>query len=154
MKINAALAKTLLLVASTGMVLPMLAKPPAKPAPAPAQQEETAKADGEEPEPTIPGVSAPRANGGFIGIEIAGGGFKLSFYDKKKKQVDCDVARAAARWKPNYTIVQERSILNPSGDGKTLVSSDVRPPYNFKLHLTLLSEDDKAVESFTLDFRA
>jgi len=153
MKINAALAKTLLLVASTGMVMPMLAKPPAKTAPAPAKQGETAKAEGEEPEPTIPGISAKRTNGGYIGIEIAGGGFKLSFYDEKKKQVDCDVAHAAARWKPNYTVVQERCILNPSGDGKTLVSSDVRPPYNFKLSLTLLSEDDKAVESFTLDFK-
>jgi len=153
MKINAALAKTLLLVASTGMVMPMLAKPPAKSAPAPAKQEETAKAEGEEADGVIAGISAARANGGYIGIEIAGGGFKLSFYDKKKKQVDCDVARASARWKPNYTIVQERCILNPSGDGKTLTSSTVRPPYNFKLFLTLLSDDEKAVESFVLNFR-
>src|SRR5882757_10913630 len=143
MKINAALAKSLLLVVSAGMVVPILAKPPAKPGPAPAKQEDTAKPEGDEPELTIPGVSVPRANGGFIGITIDDSGFKLSFYDKKKKPVDCDVARATARWKPNYKIGEERRVLNPSGDGKTLTSTPVRPPYQFKLYLTLLSEDDK-----------
>ena len=154
MKINAALAKTLLLATSMGMAMPLLAKPPAKPAPAPAKQEETAKPEGEEPEGTIEGISAPRKNGGYIGITIDDSGFKLSFYDKKKKPVDCDVARAAARWQPKYRIPDERRILNPSGDGKTLVSSSVRQPYNFKLYLTLLSDDDQAVESFVLDFHS
>ncbi len=147
MKINAALAKSLLLAASVGMVMPLLAKPPAKAAPAPAKQGEIAKTD-ETPEATIPGVSAPRAKGGFIGIEVNDSGFKLSFYDKDKKAVDCDVARAAVRWKPDYKIGEERRVLNPSGDGKTLVSTPVRPPYNFRFSLTLLSENGEAVESF------
>jgi hypothetical protein len=148
MKINGALAKTLLLVASTGMVMPMLAKPPAKSAPAPAKQEETAKAEGEEAEGAIEGVSAPRKNGGFIGITVDENGFKLSFYDKKKKQVDCDVARAAVRWNPSYKIGEERRMLNPSGDGKTLTSPPVRAPYNFRFTLVLLTESGDAVESF------
>jgi len=154
MKINAALAKTLLLATSMGMVMPLLAKPPAKPAPAPAKQQETAKPEGEEAEGTIEGISAPRKNGGFIGITIDDSGFKLSFYDKKKKQVDCDVARAAATWQPKYRIPDERRVLTPSGDGKTLTSTPVRPPYNFKLRLTLLSADDQAVETFVLDFHS
>jgi hypothetical protein len=87
-----------------------------------------------------------------LGLTIDNGGFKLSFYDKKKKPVDCDVARAAARWQPNYTVVEAHCILNPTGDGKTLISPTVRPPYNFKLHLTLLSDDGQAVESYTIDF--
>jgi len=154
MKINAALAKTLLLVASTGMVLPMLAKPPAKPAPVPAQQDATAKAEGDEAEATIPGISVKRAKGGYIGITVDTNGFALSFYDDKKKQIDCDVAQAAARWKPKNTIGEERRMLNPSGDGKTLTSSVVRPPFNFKLFLTLLSADGQVVESFDgIDFR-
>jgi len=152
MKINAALAKSLLLAASTSLVLPMLAKPPAKAVPAAAKQEETAKPDGEEPEAVIEGVSAARANGGFIGVTLADSGF-MAFYDAKKKPVDSDVSRAAARWKPNYKIGEERRMLNPSGDGKTLTSSPVRPPYNFKLYLTLLGENDQAVESFVMDFR-
>ncbi len=152
MKINAALAKSLLLAASVGMVVPLLAAPPAKPAPskpAPAKQEEIAKPEGETPEATIPGISAPRAKGGFIGIEVDESGFKLSFYDKDKKQVDCDVARATARWDPSYKVGVERRVLNPSGDGKTLTSTPVRPPYNFRLFLTLLNENGEAVESFS-----
>lgn len=155
MKINAALAKTLLLVASTGMVLPMLAKPPAKPAAVPAQQDATAKADGEESEGTISGVAVKRANGGYIGITIDGNGVVLSFYDEKKKPVDCDVAQAVVHWKPKNTIAEERRILNPAGDGKTLTSTaPVHPPFNFKLYLTLLSADGQVVESFSaIDFQ-
>jgi hypothetical protein len=130
------------------MVVPMFGKPPAKPAPAPAKQEEIAKPEGEAPEATIPGVSAPRAKGGFIGVEVSENGFKLSFYDNEKNPIDCDVARAAIRWNPSYKVGEERRILNPSGDGKTLVSPPVRPPFNFRFFLTLLGENGEAVESF------
>jgi hypothetical protein len=151
MKINASLAKSLLLFASFGLALPVLAQAPAKPAP--AKPGETAK---EEPEPVIPGTTLDRKDGSFIGLELADGGFKLSFYDKKKKQVACDVAQATARWNPNNKKGDERRVLNLSGDGKTLVSNPpvVRPPYIFKLYLTLLSEDGQVVESFpAIDFR-
>jgi hypothetical protein len=150
MKINAALAKSLLLVTSFGLALPVLAQAPAKPAP--AKQAEIAK----EEEPVIPGLAVARKNGGFIGLELADGGFKISFYDEKKKPIPCDVARATIRWNPNNKKGDERRILNLSGDGKTLVSNPpvVRPPYIFKLYLTFLSEDGQAVESFPMiDFR-
>jgi len=148
MKINAVLAKSLLLAASVGLVVPLLAKPPVKSAPAPAKQEEIAKPEGDAPEATIPGISAPRAKGGFIGIEVDDSGFKLSFYDKDKKPVECDVARATARWRPSYKIGEEHRVLNPSGDGKTLTSTPVRPPYNFRFALVLLNENGDAVDSF------
>ena len=146
MKINASLAKSLLLVASFGLALPVLAQAPAKPGAA-------AK---EEPELVIPGITLTRKNGDFIGLELADGNFKLSFYDKNKKPIACDVAQATARWNPSYKKGDERRVLNPSGDGKTLVSNPpvVRPPYNFKLFLTLLSDDGQVVESFpAIDFR-
>jgi len=149
MKINAALAKSLLLVSSFGLALPILAKPPVKPAP--AKQEETAKAEGDEAEPTIPGVSAKRANGGYVGVTVDANGFTVSFYDSKKKQVDCDVAQAAIRWRPSYTVVEERRMLNPSGDGKTLPSASVRAPYNFRFRLILLDAAGAAVDSFSLN---
>ena len=154
MKINAALAKSLLMVAaSIGLAMPMLAKPPAKPIPDAAKQEGTAKPAGEEPEATIQGTVVPRKDGSFLGISIVDGGFKLAFYDAKKKQIDCPVASAAASWKPHNIINAERRVLNPSGDGKTLVSPAVRPPYNFKLFLTLLAADGQVVESFSnIDF--
>ena len=149
MKINAALAKSLLLVASFGLALPMLAKPPVKPAP--AKQEETAKAEGDAAEPTIPGVSAKRANGGYVGVTVDAKGFTVAFYDDKKKQIDCDVAQAAIRWNPSYKIGEERRMLNPSGDGKTLTSAPVRAPYNFRFRLILLNASGEAVDSFGLN---
>ena len=77
-----------------------------------------------EPEPIIPGLTIPRGNGTFLGLEVAGGNFKLSFYDKKKKPVAPDVSRATARW-PNLKSVTgpNRTVLIQSGavrraDGK------------------------------------
>lgn len=155
MKINAAFLKSLLLVTPLVFALPLSAKPQGKTTPAPAAKEE-AKAEGEEAEPTIPGYSMARRNasGGFIGLTMDGNGFKLSFYDAKKKPAPCDVARATARWRTNYKTSEEFKTLLPSGDGMTLVSSDVKPPYNFKLvFLNLLSEDGTVLESYSFAFR-
>jgi hypothetical protein len=135
------------------LAVPVVAKPQGKTTPAPAPAAPAAT-EGEDQEGTIPGVSAKRSVGdGYIGVTIDNAGFKLAFYDAKKKQVPCDVARASARWNPAYKHGDERKMLNPSGDGMTLVSSDVRPPYNFKLWITLFSEDDKALETIVVDFR-
>lgn len=151
MKINASLAKSLLWVSLFGLALPMQAKPPAEQAP--ASQDETTKVA----EPVIPGVVAARKNGGYIGIELADGGYKISFYDNDKKQVSCDVDRATARWNPSYKKGDERRVLILSDDGKTLISNPpmIRPPYNFKLFISLLSAEGEVVESFpAIDFRA
>lgn len=154
MKSNAALVKSLLLIAPLALLVPLQAKPQGKvvspQAPAAAAKDDSAEAD-----VTLPGTVLVRPNGkGFLSLTIEGNGFKLAFYDAKKKQIPCDVAKAAARWRPNYKTTEDRKILLPSSDGKTLESSDVRPPYNFKLFLTLLSEDGQAVESYgNIDFR-
>lgn len=153
MKINAAFLKSLLVVTSLGLVAPMFAKPPAKPASATTKQEEPAKAEGEEAEPTIPGTVLARKNGGYLSLTIEGNVLKLAFFDAKKKQVDADVARASAWWNPKNKKGTDRFVLNPSGDGKTLVSPPIQPPYNFILHLTLLNEADEAVESFNQPFQ-
>lgn len=153
MKINAAFLKSLLLAAPFVFSLPAMAKPQGKTAPAPAPAEE-AKSEGTEEEATIPGYSVERKNGkGYLGLTMEGNGFKLSFYDAKKKPVACDVARATARWRTNYKTSEEFKTLLPSGDGMTLVSPDVKPPYNFKLvFLTLLSEDGEVLESYSFAF--
>jgi hypothetical protein len=121
------------------------------------------KADAKKAEPKIDGIEILRPNGAFLGLTLDGGTFKLSFYDEKKKPVKPDITRAAARWNPNYKQGSERIILNLSADGKSLVGSKpVRPPYAFKLYLTLLKPSagtasesgEQASESYVVDFRA
>lgn len=129
-----------------------------------AQSSAPAKADAKkEAAPKIDGITIARPNGQFLGIALEGGTFKLSFYDEKKKPVPPDVTRAAARWNPNYKQGSERIILNLSADGKALVGAKpVRPPYAFKLFLTLLKAApeaggegaEQAAETHVVDFRA
>lgn len=132
--------------------------------PKPGHTTKTAtKAEEKKAEAKIDGIVIARPNGTFLGLTLEGGTFKLSFYDKDKKAAPADVTRAAARWNPNYKQGSERIILNVSADGKALVGGKpVRPPYVFKLFLTLLKSDpaagdsgaEQAVESYTVDFRA
>jgi len=112
----------------------------------------------EEPPPKIEGITIPRGKN-FLGIQIVNGTFKLSFYDEKKKSIPADVSRAVLRWDPKYKVGKERLLLGPSEDGKSLSSpKNIRPPYNFKLYITLLKEaseaEDPAGETFVIDFQA
>lgn len=108
-----------------------------------------------EPEPVIPGVTIPRANGTFLALEVVGGNFKLSFYDKKKKLMTPDVTRATARW-PNLrsALGDNRTVLNSSGNA-LVGQKPVVPPLTFIVHITLLQgegDEAKAVETFTVQF--
>jgi hypothetical protein len=148
MKLNAALAKSLLMAASIGMVVPLIAQTytkPVKPAPAPAPVEKPAE---------IAGLEIPRAAGGFIGVTVEGVRLVVKFYDADKKPVAVDVARATARWNPINKTGEVRSVLNPSSDGQSLGSTPVlQPPHVFKVYLTLLNAKGDAVESFVADLR-
>lgn len=111
----------------------------------------------EEPPPKIEGMEIPRGGDkGFIGLQVANGVFKMSFYDAKKKQIEPDVVQAAMRWDPKNKIGSERVILNR--DGKVLTSERfIQPPYVFKLFITLFKPpaeggDPMASESFVVDF--
>ena len=165
---NACLLKTLLLAASLGIAAPLPAQDAA--AASPPKSVTTKKTDANkntpatpgaqkpaapEPEPQIPGITIPRAKGGFLGILVENGNFKLSFYDAKKKPAPVDVARATARWPVKYRLGDERTVLNPTGDGTALTSGTfVRPPFVFKLYLSLFVEGrDDAAESYVIDFR-
>jgi hypothetical protein len=107
------------------------------------------------PIPTIPGMELTRPNGNKLGLEIVGGQFKLTFYDKKNKPMAMDVSRAAARWDSKTPFGDNRTILN--GGGSTLVGSKpVTPPYVFNVFLTLLQgegDDAQAVEDYVVPFR-
>lgn len=169
MKLNAALAKSLLIAASLGVVssvfaqatdatpVPDAKKPatktvPPKPVrpirgkPTPAPKVET------PPEIVLPGVVKPRPSGGFLTVEVVDGKFKIGFYDAKKKQMPLPAPRGTARWRSNRKISEERTVLSPGPDGKTLMSVGfVRPPFIFKVFLTLLNEEGAAVESHVID---
>lgn len=107
--------------------------------------------------PKIPGTVINRPNGTLLGLEVVGGKFKLTFYDKKHKPMAFDVTRATARW-PNTrsgTPSDYRTVLN--GSGTSLVGTrPVFPPYTFTVFLTLLQgegEEAKAVENYTVAFK-
>lgn len=110
------------------------------------------------PEPKIEGMEVSRGDLGYLGVQIVGANFKINFYDKKKAPVAPDVARALLRWDPKNKPGQERLVLNAGADGKSLTAGRaVRPPYNFKLFITLLkvteTGEEKAVETHVIDFR-
>lgn len=111
-------------------------------------------------EPKIEGLEIPRGGDrGFLGLQMVNSTFKLSFYDKAKKPMNVDAARAVVRWDPKYKVGQDRVVLNPSDDGKSLTSpKNIRPPHQFKLFITLLksaAEDAEptAGETFVVDFK-
>jgi hypothetical protein len=105
--------------------------------------------------PKIPGHVINRPNGTFLSLEVVGGNFKLTFYDKKHKPMALDVTRATARWPNPRAPGDNRTVLN--GSGTALIGAKpVIPPYNFNVYLTLLQgegEEAKAVETYTVAFR-
>lgn len=139
-----------LLVLVTAAALAAPADPATKVQPAAAKAEEL---------PKIEGMEVARAGGGFLGVAITGGTFKISFYDAKRKPAQADVSRALLRWDPKYKQGSERVVLTLSGDGKALASAKtIRPPYAFKLFITLLkdaagAEEAAAGETLVIDFR-
>jgi len=107
----------------------------------------------EEAPAKIDGLTIARG-AGFLGLQIVGGHFKLSFYDAKKKPVAPDVASAVLRWKVNYQPELEHTQLTPGGGPNSLTSEKViRQPYSFRLTLLLLKgDDDENPETLQIDF--
>jgi hypothetical protein len=130
--------------------------PPAPGKAAPAKKDDKKK-DEKKPEelPKIPGTTITRPDGNLLGLEVAGGVFKLTFYDKKHKVVPVDVTRATARWPNPRAPGDNRTVLN--SNGTALVGQKaVNPPYNFNVFLTLLQgegDEAKSVETYTVPFK-
>jgi hypothetical protein len=138
MKQNTLLMRTVLVAALLGAAVSLLAEGD-RPAAAPKAAAGSDDASQVE-EPKIPGLTIPRAKGGFLGLEITqNSNFKLSFYDENKKPVPADVSRANLRWPVQYSKFDERTVLTPTDDGLALTSNKfVRPPYTFRLFITLV----------------
>lgn len=150
-----------ILILSAAAVMHAQTAQPAKPADrkatpakaAPAEKVDAKKA--EAPLPKIPGAVITRTGGNLLGLEVVGGNFKLTFYDKKHKPMAVDVTRATARWPNPRAPGNNFTVLN--GSGNSLVGAKpVVPPFNFTVYLTLLQgegDQAKAVESYQVPFR-
>src|SRR4051794_30017690 len=106
----------------------------------------------------VEGIEVKRGTG-YFGVALVDGNFKITFYDAKRHVISAPVNRAALRWPVNYRPSDERTVLNISGDGKSLTSAKVvKQPYLFKLFITFLADGaDEAgagLETYTIDFRA
>jgi hypothetical protein len=159
MKLNVALTRSLLMAASIGMVIPVIAQTPPKAAPnkatppvkGPAKPARPPEVDA-PPEATIAGLAIPREQGGYLGLAIEDSKLQLRFYDSKKKLLAPDVPRAALKWTSTKRKGDEYVVLTPSSDGKSLTNERViPPPYNFRVLLRLLQADESAnVEAYTV----
>lgn len=107
----------------------------------------------------IDGVEVARGAKGYFGIQVVNGAFKVTFYNDKKKPAPAgDVDRAALRWNSIHKKGDERVVLLPDGTGLSFTAGTaVRPPYNFKLFVTLIKDatdgQPATTESYTVDFR-
>jgi hypothetical protein len=114
-----------------------------------------------EESPKIEGQAIARAGGGWLGLKVEGGTFRLRFYDADKKPVAPDAARAVLRWKSNRRIAREVAILTPAGEPNLMTSEkSVPPPYNFRLTIVLMREgagdseaEEASAEAIAVDFR-
>ncbi len=117
-----------------------------------AKKTDDAKKKKDEEMGKIEGIEIPRG-GGFLGIQLVNGTFKLAFYNAKKKPVAPDVDRANLRWTVKTESLPERVVLN--ADGAALTSPKiVKPPYTFNLSITLVKGegDGASTENFSVDF--
>lgn len=106
----------------------------------------------------IEGVEVSRGEKGYFGLQVVGGAFKLTFYNDKKKPTAGGFDRAALRWNPINKKGDDRVVLLPDGGGQVFTAgSPVKPPYNFRVFVTLVKEatdgQPAANESYVVDFR-
>lgn len=103
----------------------------------------------EKTEGVIAGVTIERKTGpGFLGLQVVDGNFKLTYYDEEKQPVTADHPRALLRWPARYKSGDDRAMLNRAGDGTFLTSAKfVRPPYSFRLFLTLIAGEEGEAET-------
>jgi hypothetical protein len=141
------LALLVALVAAVGLTAQST---PARPA-SPAQGANKAA----EAEPVIEGMVLDRPDGSFLGLTLQEGKYKLAFYDRDKMPTRVNVLRGVARWPNLHGPGQNRTVLNPAGDGTYLLGIQfVRAPHSFRLFITLIAaEGVEATESYSVDFR-
>ena len=114
----------------------------------------TGGAGGPDDMGTITGMAIGRPGGGFLGLELVDGCFRLSFYNARRKPVAADAAYAILTWPVHYQPNEERDELTSAGDGTFLSSPKlVRPPHAFRIRMGLFSPaGGDPIESHIVDF--
>lgn len=135
--------KRLVLVAVAGLALCGLCRA-ADPAP---------DADAEK-EGTVAGTPIARPQGGWLGLELKGNSFVMTFYNAKKKPAPADASSAVLWWPVHYQPNPERTELAATGDAAVLASSySVKAPHTFLLHIVLLfTGKPDASESYVINY--
>ncbi|HEX2100370.1 MAG TPA: hypothetical protein VHF69_06895 [Candidatus Synoicihabitans sp.] len=141
MKLSAPLVKSLLMAASIGLVVPIVAQTPR-----PTRPEQ------EVDEPEMKGVPAPWG-GGTLALAIESNAFVLRFYDAEKKPKPVPAARSTVRWDSPQKAGVQRTVLNPEGAEALRSPALVRPPYAFTAHITLLSAEGDSLGVVPFDMR-
>ena len=121
----------------------------------PKQNPSSAAGDKADQPATIPGLTIPRSNGGFLGLQIDDqSNFKLTFYNAQKKPVAPDVASATLRWVPHGKRGIDFVSLTPGEDGVSLTSPRfIQKPWMFHLFIALFAQgSNDPVENYTVDF--
>jgi hypothetical protein len=112
-------------------------------------------APAEEKEGTITGLAIQRPQGGWIGVEIKSGCFRITFYNDKKKPIAADRTSAVLRWTVHYQPNAERTELVGSDEPAVLTNSyPVKEPHTFKLHIALMKDGSDEPESYVVDFNS
>lgn len=145
MKPNAALAKSLLMAASIGVIVP-LAVPGVR-----AQSRPSATAD---ETPKVIGIEVERPGKGYLGFAVEDLALVVRFYDEEREPVAKDVDHAAVWWDPVNKAGKERTVLNGTADGLALRSvPKLRPPYVYDVVVTFLNAAGEAGETFFVDLK-
>ena len=146
MKPTGAVAKSLLMAASIGVTMPLTALYSRAQSRPPTQTNED--------ESEIVGISVARADGTFLGFAVEDLALVMRFYDKDKKAIPADVARATVWWDPVNKAGKVRTVMNPAPDGLSLQSlPKLRPPYVYQVVVTVIDAQDKAGETYFVDLK-
>lgn len=106
----------------------------------------------EKPEGEIEGITIARPDGRWLGLTMEGPRLFLTFYDKEKHPEIPDVASVTVRLL-FASRNPERGVMSPTPDGQRLTFiRPIRPPWNFKIFLTLINPQGQALESHNVDY--
>lgn len=93
----------------------------------------------EADKPALPetGLLLPWEGGCTLHIEVVNLRWELTWYDAENQPMPAPVQHGHIRtsrpgWRP------QRTVLNPSGDGRLVTVANFRPPHNYSAILTLV----------------